>query len=135
MSVAELQTQGITYDRSATELKVQGLLFKKLFSIRSFFRQVCLDHCQRELAQGRLCLLVEEDTCLTVWQSETLLTSIRKPIATTNPPQISQPPPQIQQSEDSSNQLEDSPVRAKHPTSREETTIPRYQRVYRGVPY
>jgi hypothetical protein len=70
ITLNDLLAQGVTYNSSTIELTIQGGRFKRDLSLKKFFRQVVLDHCQRKLKEGRFCLIVEDEDYLTVWQTE-----------------------------------------------------------------
>jgi hypothetical protein len=76
IAAEELRSVSIGYD-SASELTFEGKQFKRVLSLRKLFHKVATDYCEREAKTGRFCLLVEEETLFTVWQTEKLLEPIR----------------------------------------------------------
>ncbi|NJP10657.1 MAG: hypothetical protein HC866_15260 [Leptolyngbyaceae cyanobacterium RU_5_1] len=65
----ELRAQGITYD-SAIEFTFQGKPFKRVLSLRKLFHEIVTNFCQRETEKGKFCLLIEDETHFTIWQTE-----------------------------------------------------------------
>ncbi|PSB22295.1 hypothetical protein C7B61_03065 [filamentous cyanobacterium CCP1] len=84
ITVEELQSQGNSYNSSMTELVVQGRRFHKHLSLGKLFKQICIQHCQK---QGQMCFLVEEDTCFTIWQESSPNPSRQKVNTQANPSQ------------------------------------------------
>lgn len=76
IAAEELRSVSMGYD-SASELTFEGKQFKRVLSLRKLFHKVATDYCEREAKAGRFCLLVEEETLFTVWQTEKLLEPIR----------------------------------------------------------
>jgi hypothetical protein len=75
IAAEELRSKSIGYG-SAPELTFEGKQFKRVLSLRKLFHKVATDYCKRESKAGRFCLLVEEETLFTVWQTEKLLEPI-----------------------------------------------------------
>ncbi|MBD2066741.1 hypothetical protein H6F93_04240 [Leptolyngbya sp. FACHB-671] len=76
IAAEELRSRGIGYG-SAAELTFEEKQFKRVLSLRKLFHKVATDYCERESKAGRFCLLVEDETLFTVWQTEKLLEPIR----------------------------------------------------------
>ncbi|NJN58108.1 MAG: hypothetical protein HC879_11750 [Leptolyngbyaceae cyanobacterium SL_5_9] len=84
IAAEELRSKVIGYG-SASELMFEGKQFKRVLSLRKLFHKVAIDYCERESKTGRFCLLVEEETLFTVWQTEQILEPVRSQSAKSNP--------------------------------------------------
>ncbi|NJL37249.1 MAG: hypothetical protein HC899_11110 [Leptolyngbyaceae cyanobacterium SM1_4_3] len=87
IAAEELRSKVIGYG-SASELMFEGKQFKRVLSLRKLFHKVAIDYCERESKTGRFCLLVEEETLFTVWQTEPLLEPIRSQSAKINSKEV-----------------------------------------------
>ncbi|NET31754.1 MAG: hypothetical protein F6K19_07095, partial [Cyanothece sp. SIO1E1] len=65
----ELETQGIAC-KAATQFVYQGKLFIKGASFPAGFRDSAINFCQQQEATGQVCMLVEGENQLTVWQPQ-----------------------------------------------------------------
>lgn len=70
VTATELRSQGVPYDHSVHELLIGGKRFKKQLSLRKLFQKVALEHCQREVQAGYLCVLIEDNDYWTVWRAD-----------------------------------------------------------------
>jgi hypothetical protein len=87
IAAEELRSKVMGYG-SASELIFEGKQFKRVLSLRKLFHKVAVDYCERESKTGRFCLLVEEETLFTVWQTEQLLEPIRSQSDKLNPEEV-----------------------------------------------
>ena len=65
----ELESQGIEH-KTATSFFFQGNLFERGMAFSNRLYGLAIEACQKELAAGGFCLLVDHETHLTVWRQK-----------------------------------------------------------------
>ncbi|MDJ0708204.1 MAG: hypothetical protein QNJ46_33450 [Leptolyngbyaceae cyanobacterium MO_188.B28] len=67
----ELESQGIEH-KTATSFFFQGNLFERGVAFSNRLYELAVETCQKELAAGGFCLLVDNETHLTIWRQKLL---------------------------------------------------------------